>query len=496
MFKIKKIMKKIITIVILVATSFFFSRCNFGDFGDINVDPNNPSQPDTRFLYIGAVRQALPSFYINSAWNAWTLIFPQYVSEKTNVQFTKFETLTFGTSTYYAEAIRNLELIISLNTDEATKEASNVVSFGQSNDNQIALARTLRAYVYMHLTDVLGMIPYSEANKALEGNFTPAYDSQQSIYTDLNKELEEAYAQFDESNPLNESYEIIYGGNISKWKKMNASVRMQLAIKLFKADPNTGKTNFAKAYSQGFIRDNADILQYNYLNEAANQNPLYDNILVGARRDYWPSATIIDALKEYNDPRVSAYFTEARNGGYAGIPFGIDQSQAAAIDANTLSYWQDKFYMQNSPGVLITPSVMLLAAAEAAERGWITASAKDLYEEAIAAAFDQHDVDAADEYLAEPKVAYKTAGTTDERIAQIGIQKWFASFLQDGFETWADYRRLGVPELGVGSVSTISEIPRRRIYDSNDYDANKVNHANAVAEQGADLPTTRIWWDK
>jgi hypothetical protein len=496
MFKIKKIMKKIITIVVLFTASFFFSRCSFGDFGDINVDPNNPSQPDTRFLYIGAVRQALPSFYINSTWNAWTLIFPQYVSEKTNVQFTKFETLTFGTSGYYTESIRSLDLIIALNTDEATKSESNVTAFGVSNDNQIALARTLRAYVYMHLTDVLGMIPYTEANKALEGIFNPVYDSQQSIYTDLNKELEEAYAQFDESNPLNGTYEIIYDGDISKWKKMNASVRMQLAIKLFKADANTGKTNFATAFSQGFIRNNADILQYKYLNEAANQNPLYDNILVGARRDYWPSATIIDALLDYNDPRVSAYFTEARNGGYAGIPFGIDQAQAAAIDANALSYWQDKFYLQNSPAVLITPSVMLLAAAEAAERGWISASAKDLYEEAIAAAFSQHGISTLAGYLAEPKVAYKTSGTSDERIAQIGIQKWFASFLQDGFETWADYRRLGVPVLTTGAVSTISEIPRRRIYDSNDYDANTVNHDAAVAAQGADAPTTRIWWDK
>jgi hypothetical protein len=496
MFKIKKIMKKIITIVILVTASFLFSRCNFGDFGDINVDPNNPSQPDTRFLYIGIVRLALPTFYINSTWNAWTLIFPQYVSERNNVQFTKFETLSLGTSEYYTDAIRSLELIISLNTDEATKGEPNVTAFGISNDNQIALARTLRAYIYMHLTDALGMIPYFEANKALEGLFKPVYDSQQSIYADLNKELEEAYDQFDESNPLNESYEIIYKGDISKWKKMNASVRMQLAIKLFKADPDTGKTNFAKAYSQGFIRDNADILQYNYLNESANQNPLYDNILVGARKDYWPSATIVDALKEYNDPRVSAYFTEAKNGGYAGMPFGISAPEAALIDVNSVSYWQDKFYMQNSPAVLITPSVMLLTAAEAAERGWIAASAKDLYEEAIAAAFDQHGVDATNEYLAEPKVAYKTAGTSDERIAQIGMQKWFASFMQDGFETWADYRRLGVPELTVGHVTALTEIPRRRIYDSNDYEANKVNHDAAVAEQGADLPTTRIWWDK
>jgi hypothetical protein len=486
-------MKRVIFFA-FVLTGLLFSRCD--DFGDINVDPNNPSQPNTRFLYIGAVRQALPTFYINSTWNAWTLIFPQYVSEKNNVQFTKFETHSFSASGYYTESIRSLELIIALNTDDATKSDPIVTAFGTSNDNQIAVARTLRAYIYMHLTDVLGSIPYFEANKALDGIFRPVFDSQQSIYTDLNKELEESYAQFDESSSLNSEYEILYNGDISKWKKFNASVRMQLAIKLFKADPNTGKANFANAYSQGFIRSNNDILQYNYLNEGANQNPLYDNILVGARRDYWPSATIINALNDYADPRLPAFFTEARTGGYAGIPFGILQGEAAAIDANDLSYWQDKFYSQNSPAVLITPSVMLLAAAEAAERGWITASAKSLYDEAITASLEQHEVGGAAAYLASSKVAYKTAGSTDDRIAQIAIQKWFASFLQDGFETWADYRRLGKPDLKVGPVATIDAIPRRRIYDTGDYDSNKINYDDAVAVQGPDLLTTRIWWDK
>jgi hypothetical protein len=470
------------------------SRC--GDFGDINKDPNNPSQPDTRFLYIGAVRQALPTFYINSTWNAWTLIFNAWVSEKTNVQFTKFETLTYTTGTYYSESIRALEEIISLNTDEATRNETNVLAFGESNANQIAVARSIRAYIYMHMTDALGMIPYSEANKALEGIFRPKYDTQQEIYTDLNKELEEAYSMFNVNEPLSETYEIIYGGDIAKWKKFNASVRMQLAIKLFKADPNTGKTNFAKAYNDGFIRDNDDILQYNYLSDGENNNPMYSNIVLEARRDYWPSATIIDALNEYNDPRREAYFTPNNNGEYAGIPFGIDQSAAAALQIPTLSYWADKYYEQNSPAVLITPSVMLLTAAEAAERGWISANAKSLYEEAIAAAFDQHEVEGLNDYLAQAKVAYKTGGSQAERLEQIAIQKWFASFMQDGCEAWADYRRLGAPQLTVGEVATVTAIPRRRIYDPNDFDANKANHEAAVATQGADLPTTKVWWDK
>ena len=76
------------------------------------------------------------------------------------------------------------------------------------------------------------------------------------------------------------------------------------------------------------------------------------------------------------------------------------------------------------------------------------------------------------------------------------MQKWFAAFLQDGFETWADYRRLGVPQLGVGGVAMIDAIPRRRIYDTGDYNANMDNYEAAISTQGPDLITTRIWWDK
>jgi len=486
-------MKKRIYIVLCLSAMLMTSGC--GKFGDINDNPNLPQNPDTRFLYIGAVRQALPTFYINDLWDAWTLFFPQYVSEKNNIQFTNFGVLVFNTSNYYTCAIRNLELIMTLNADQQQKNQPYVIAMGDG-DNQIAVARTLRAYIYMHLTDALGMLPYSKANQGDMGNFQPVYDSQEYIYADLNKELEESWEMFDESKPLDSDYEILYNGDIAKWKKFNASVRMQMAIKLFKVAPETGKRNFVKAYNQGFIRDNADILSYKYLNEESNQNPMYSNIVIEGRRDYWPSSTIVEMMKSYNDPRLKAYFTQAKTGGYAGITFGLFREQSADIDANTISYWNENFYRQDAPAVLITPSVMLLAAAEAAERGWIDASAKELYSEAITASLEQHNVGSeAKDYLSTAKVLYNEKGTQAYRLEQIGMQKWFASFFQDGFEAWADYRRLGVPALKVGNSAAVTQIPRRRIYDVEDYETNRDNYEFAIKEQGPDLPTTRVWWD-
>jgi hypothetical protein len=492
----RNIFIKILTLAVL---GIFTVQCDsLGDFGDMNVDPNNPSQPNTSYLYIYAVRNALPSFYLTGTYDPWAPIYAQYFSERTNIQFTQYSGTLFAVGGYYTGALKNLDRIIRLNTDDATKEQTYVTMLCASNANQIAVARTLRAYIYMHLTDAVGMIPYSEALGAVNGVFKPKYDDQQSIYTDLDKELNEAYAQFVEGESLHNTYEILYNGDIAKWKKFNASIRMQLAIKLFKNDASNGQTRFAKAFADGFIRENADLLEYKYLSENANQNPLYDNMVVSARRDFYPSNTLIDMLKEYNDPRLMEYAVPNAYGEYVGMPFGLNQEAASTYSGDDICNFHEKHYRQNSPAVLITPSVMLLAAAEAAERGWITANAKSLYDEAITKAFAQHGIGAAAAvtYLAQPAIAYKTGGTSAERIAQIATQKWLASYMQDSFEAWSDWRRLGVPDLKPGASSLLDAIPVRRIYGTDDYNANMDAYKAAIAAQGADLMSTKVWWNK
>ena len=61
-------------------------------------------------------------------------------------------------------------------------------------------ARIIKVFDFHRLTDWYGSIPYSEANKGLEGIFQPKYDKQKDIYTDMLKELDEACAAFDASD--------------------------------------------------------------------------------------------------------------------------------------------------------------------------------------------------------------------------------------------------------------------------------------------------------
>lgn len=493
-------LKNIKWAAIALASVLSLGSCD--DFGDINVDPNNPADPDTRYMFAYACKRVY-TFAWNGTYNPWTQMFPMYIAERQNVQYGTFSVRDFATSSYYYENIQNLETIINLNSNEETKNESYVAPFG-SNANQIAAARTLRAFYYMHLSDALGMLPYSEAIKGLEGNFTPKYDTQEFIYEDLDRDLTEAYAQFEESGSLDDTYDILYEGDITKWKKLNASLRMMMAIKLSDVNPSAGRERFAKAYADGGIEDNADRLEYKFLPEQDNENILYSNIVRSGRRDFSPSMTIIDSLKSYNDPRLYAYADPNSKGEYEGIPLGIEQTDV--VNYADRAEFDTRFWEQDAPMVVVPASHILLLEAEAAVRGWITADAEDLYRRGIQASFDYYDVvgsmDANDKsitytdfdgYMAQPKV--QLTGSESEKIYKIAMQRWLANYLQNGMEAWSDWRRLNVPTLVPGPAMVTTHIPYRRIYTNNDYNANMDNYNAAIAQQGEDTYDTRVWWD-
>lgn len=468
-----------------------------GDFGDINQDPNNPSLPNTGYIFTYSCRY-VPNFVMVGTYNPWNQMFPAYIAEPTNLQYGTFSVgPSFATSSYYLYVIKSMEKIISLNADEATRNEAYVVGFG-NNQNQIAVARTLRAFCYMHLTDILGMIPYSQAIKGdSEENFTPAFDTQESIYEDLDKELTEAYNQFDTSGKLSDS-DILYKGNVSKWKKLNASIRMLLAIKLSDVAPEVGKQRFAAAYNQDHgITDIADDLKYYYVKEEDNENILYNNIIRKGREDFSPCSTIIDQLKEFNDPRLKEYAVPNpnANGEYFGMPLGIDATELNN-HTDTRCAFNPQFYEQDTPFIVISAARVLLVQAEAAVRGWITADAAQLYKAGIQASFDEFGIqESVDNYMDQPGV--RLTGSDIDKIKAIGMQRWLNGFMQDGIEAWSDWRRLDVPVLHVGDATKliIDHVPYRLEYAVADYDYNKANFEKVLATQGENRRSTRVWWD-
>ena len=132
--------------------------------------------------------------------------------------------------------------------------------------------------------------------------------------------------------------------------------------------------------------------------------------------------------------------------------------------------------------------------AEAAARGWTSDDAGQFYEQAVAASFEQWGTpaDQLEAYLAQPEVAYDAANFRKS----IGEQKWLALYTQ-GMEAWAEWRRLDYPELmPAPDAAAGRDIPRRKGYPLSEISLNRDNYEAAIARQGPDVMSTRVWWDQ
>ena len=500
------------------------TSCDMGDFGDINTNPNQPSTAYTSMLYTFSA-QWVRNFAMNSnSYDPWTQMRTGYLAESKNNQYGGMTTTTtFGTSNYYAYYIKNLNTIIELNSNEETKNATYVLSFGD-NANQIAVAKTLRAFYFMTLTDILGPIPYSEAFKGeSDGIWSPKFDSQEDIYADLDKELVEAYGQFNESGSLSAA-EILYNGDISKWKKFNASLRMMMAIKMKDVDPTNGKARFAKAYADGGMEEVTDGFHFAF--DATNSNnyaTMYavGNMNYGARgENFVPNKIIVDMLKEYKDPRMFSYFTLDGYKGkvegdptdfnaYKGVPFGFTTNDEVVSAAAGCASVNATYCEADATYGLITTARTKLVEAEAAVLGWIDADPKALYEAGIKASFDfqatyHTDVTkiggetCVDDYLASEKIALSSDKET--ALKQIVMQRFLAGFLTDAIETWSDWRRYNVPAMPLTQYQIDQRniaYPYRMVYDASEKETNEDNANAAINEWlgGKDEPWSRVWWD-
>lgn len=520
-------MKQFKTILLSALTaSILVTACNPADFGDINVDPNNPATPYTNYLFTYACTY-VPYFVLGSATNGydpWQQEWPGYLSESKNNQYGPLATTSqYSTvSTIYLYALRNLNQVIEMNEDEDQRDEANVVGLGYYA-NQIAAAKTLSAFYYMSVSDIVGPIVFTEAFQGKsKDNWTPKYDAQDKVYEGLDAMLKEAYAQFNEDEDLDSGADVLYGGDVAKWKKFNASLRMLLAIKMCDVDPTNGKARFAAAYADGGMTTNADSFMYTYDDLTPNRlyywvSPDYS----GAGFNAVPNKFIVDKMKELKDERMFAYFDiEGYRGkrsetdfprnslnSFYGVPFGL--SSNAAVNAWTTvccSINNDLLKIDATVPVIPTARV-LFTEAEAAFRGWIDADPKALYEAGIKASFEQWKVDShypakyepigVAAYIASEGVAYEEA----KALEQIATQRWIASYMSDGVEAWADWRRLDIPHMPVGPGAIDSgnkHYPYRlAFYADTDAKYNTANYKEAVKllTGGVDDVNSRLWWD-
>ena len=512
-------MKKIFSYILLIIVTVFAVSCDKG-LEDLNKNKTSPTSVDPAFLLNNAI--------INSSFPVKTLVFDigivqQMVSPNGGVlaganfnQDSRDVTTAPVWAVYYQNVIKY--------TYDAIVNTKNV----PARSNLYNMARIYQAYSFMILTDEYGDIPFTEAGTGYSNqDFLPKYDPQQGIYTKLIQELTDATAALNAGGTI-ESADVLYSGDITKWKKFGYSLLLRAGMRLSKADAAKAQTTVAAAFAGGVILTNADNA---YIRHDANYNQPIGGTLNGSEAaNFYLTKPFVDQLKNTNDPRLSAIairYVGATSGNgqtvaagttnaaqQIGMPMGKDNGTVVAqATADGLASFYDysqadrrRILKTTSPVFLVTAAQTNLLLAEAKFRGWIAAgTAAQYFSDGIKAHMDQmvtYDANCA--VAAAARDAYVTANPlgAGTELQQINTQYWIASFL-NGPEAFANFRRSGFPALTPNPYGQPSnpDVPngtfiRRLTYPTSELSVNTTNVNAAIAAQGADKLSTKIWWDK
>jgi len=502
----------IIKYVGMLALALGFVACNPGEFGNLNIDPNNTSSPQPSLVFTSVMR-AIPG----TLSPPQGLLYAQHLAQTQYTDADRYDTERFNYGWVYTGPLANLEFLIEYNTNPDTKDQA--LSAG-SNDNQIAVARILKAYFYNFVTDRWGDVPYSEALGALnfeDQNFQPVFDDQSTIYSSLFTELDQAVDQINLSEAPVEG-DILFGGDLTRWRQFANTLRLLMALRISDVDPSKALNEFSAAMgkSGGVIGSGEDIF-YTYLNEQNNDNPWEDRF--ETREDWAVSNTIMKYLNLTTertdaadasafglldaevDPRRAIYANPSVTGAqlygnaFIGMPYGVNEAIAGSYTNDEVSLLGSAVRQQDSPGYIFTVAQVHFALAEAIIKGWsVPGTVQAHYEAGINASMDQYALDIGN-YMSNSTVAFDAS----KQMEQVLTQRWLASFLQ-GYPAWATWRRTNIPALvpAIDAKNNSGEIPVREGYPTTERDLNGTNYKAANERQGitgTNMLDVRVWWD-
>ena len=507
-------MKKLFNYTLLFFLTIFGAACD-KNLSDLNVNKTSPTAIDPVFQLNNAV---INMSYPGSTLNYEIGIVQHIVTPNSGVltganynQDNRANTQV-NWQTYYRNVIRNTKDIITRTKDNPDRS------------NLMNMARILQAFAFMVLTDTYGDIPYTQGGAGYSDQiFFPVYDSQETIYTDLIKELTEASAALSTTGKI-ETGEVLYNGNIAQWKKFGYSLLLRAGMRLSKVDPGKAQQIANTAFQGGVILTNADNAVMRH--DANYTQPIGNTLNSTEAANYYLTEPFVNYLKNTNDPRLSSIairYVGAKSGpeqtpaigstlpaDQIGMPLGYDNGTIAAVAASKgLASFYDfsqvdrrRMVKTFAPVFFVTAAQTRLLLAEAIHRGWITTgTAQTYYDAGVRAHMEQlSSYDPGSAVPAGSIQPYLDANPFNAATAlqQINTQYWIASFL-NGPEAWANYRRSGYPQLTPNPYpgkDIAGDFINRLTYPNSEISVNTENLNAAVARMGPDNLDTRVWWDK
>lgn len=532
-----EIMKKIIySLLLAFSLTCSFSSCD--DFGDINQDPTKSTDMDPN-LILPNLQMMLTNDY--QEWHRHFMYPGGFVQQWCG---------DWGTTEYGCLGIKNDAYMGELWLRRYTRMSKGLVDIVERTKDDPAMAninaigRVMRVYVFAQLTDIYGDIPYFDAGYGYySGTLKPKYDLQKDIYDDFFKQLELADAQLNENGDLI-TYDHYFNGNISKWKKYANSLRLRLALRLIKIDPEKARTEAEIAIRNGVMESNADLCMIKYENMAnPSEGPGRGNALANRfrqePRNFRYSRRLISYMEETSDPRIRIF-------GACYLDDGVQTDVTDLVYEQRKSYTEmarptDRFdwenyedpnepttalviklngedftvepkyqYLQPSnwfmaydaPYINMSYAEVELLLAEAAVRWNIGGSAGGHFEKALRASIEQMTVYGAPAVSEANIQKFVDANTlqSGKELEQINMQMWVGHVFNP-FEAFANWRRTGIPEIVFTNYDpkrnqSDGKTPRRLLYPMDEQVKNGANYNEAISRVPGYDWTIGVWWDK
>ena len=492
-------MKKLkLKIYFLLACLMVSAACT-DNFEEKNTSPNYPNAAQASTLLTTTIERAVDRIWgSNIRYERLNIDGPMcwmgYLGR--NIYSNEGDDYTIQPSMYnnnwkafYNDALLNAQRMVELSAPDGKTPHSNYEGIGL----------VLRSLVFSVLTDLYGPIPYSQALKgtAQEPIYTPSYDTQEAVYAGLLADLKTANEKLQVAAsggaPIVAGADILYGGDILKWKKFANSLRLRLANRQAAKKPVESRQIISEILGDPatypVFTNNADNARVVHTANRPSNNEWHETMVQGGRTDWNVGKTLIDKLNALSDPRVAVYAQPLSSGAYVGIPNGLPDAVATTY-LNSTSKIGTAFLAASAPSVIMTYSELQFILAEAVLDGdAATGSAQAFFQNGITASFAQHGATLPASYIT-------NLGPVTRAL--VFDQKYIALYGQ-GIEAWTEYRRTGLPVMPAKDTRAVfvnnAMLPTRLPYPTSEQSLNAAEYARGVELiGGTNNALAKLWW--
>ncbi len=212
----KKLYRKGLAAFLSLTLLFSVSSCDIFDL-DVNTDPNNPSEAALDLLMANI--QSNMSSSLAGGFNGASTGFMAQTTANDDFNFSNAS--WNGTWNFlYSGPLKDLnEMVVAA-------EAQG------NNPHYLGVGQVMKAYYFSTMVDFFGDIPYTEAfqGDAETPIKEPVYDSGAAIYADCLSLIDQAIANFALNSAVRVRGDLIYNGNIPRWRKLAKTLKLRLLL--------------------------------------------------------------------------------------------------------------------------------------------------------------------------------------------------------------------------------------------------------------------------